>query len=484
MGTAYGLSNCVGWFRAGLGVYSDAGSTPAGPGAGVQQWNDLSGAGNHLKQASTSYLPVYNAFAGAVAPAGPATVAPYGYTTNVDQPSYPPSVLFDGSSSFMYLPDSATFSATGCTAVVCSRGPYYSPITLGNTAGPFINYGWVGGRPGGMAMRTSISSGFNPPTFLPALQPMVHGFTSSQTRNQTRIYLGTNQTLTTGSHLANFAMTGGAVGATPSYLDPTLGYFFFRGEIFEIVVFNTPLDDAQMATLIGQMQSANGLPPEAGHSQVVFVGDSLTAGGPGIRPLTHCFAARLTRRYGGAIKPLLLAVPGHSIASQQTLVTDQLPGMDKTSFKANVATVCCGSNDVITGRSAGQVSADLAALCQSVRSAGFKVAIATITPRTDNSFGSYAGVFAAVNSTIRANYSAYADALIDWAADPRLSDPANPQYFADLCHTTDAGDAVKTELAKPVLDSFLTAPTVSLSFAKFYSAGSAFAGTYGSFVRG
>lgn len=483
MGTAYGLSNCVGWFRAGIACYSDAGTTPAASGAGVYQWNDQSGAGNHLTQTAAAQRPVLNTYTASLTSAGAASIAPYGYTTSIDQTSYPPSLLFDGASSLMQLPVSATFSAAGCTGIVCSRGPYFAPLCIGSAVNYFIGYGWFGGTPQRMRMMTSTSTPFPVITYLPAISPVVHGFRCSATLNETRLYIGTNQTSTITGNLANFSMTGGAVGAIPPLSDPTNGHLCFRGEIYEAAFFNTPLDDDQVATLVRQMQTSNGLPSNANSSQLIFVGDSLTAGGPGIRPLSHCCAWQVARHYGGAVKPLLLAVPGQSIAAQQALVTQQVVPLDRTSFTANVAVVCCGSNDIITGRSATQVSSDLAALCQTLRSAGFKVIVSTITLRSDGSNGAYASVFNAVNQTIRTSYSVYADAIVDWAADGRLSDPTNTLYFADQCHTTDAGDDVKAQLVQTALDPMLQPPAAALSYASFYAGGRSFTGNYGTFVR-
>ena len=59
MPSAYGISNGVGWYRANAGAFSDAGTTPANSGDGVYQWNDQSGAGNHLTQATAGNRPAH-----------------------------------------------------------------------------------------------------------------------------------------------------------------------------------------------------------------------------------------------------------------------------------------------------------------------------------------------------------------------------------------------------------------------------------------
>jgi lysophospholipase L1-like esterase len=222
---------------------------------------------------------------------------------------------------------------------------------------------------------------------------------------------------------------------------------------------------------------------------VVFVGDSLTAGGPGIQPVSHCYPWHLCQQYGGSFKPLLIATPGQTIGQQQTLVTQQVVPLDLTPFATNVAVVCAGSNDLWEGGTAADAASGIAGLCGSLRSAGFKVIVATITPRsavTTSQQVTLSTAISATNAAIRSGYAAYADGLVDWAADARLSDYTNTTYFADGCHTTDAGDGVKAQLVKGAMDPILSpsaAAVAPLTFASFYAAGRTFAGNYGNFPR-
>jgi hypothetical protein len=48
------------WLRADVGVYKDAGTTPASDGDPVQQWNDQSGNSNTASQTTASSQPVYH----------------------------------------------------------------------------------------------------------------------------------------------------------------------------------------------------------------------------------------------------------------------------------------------------------------------------------------------------------------------------------------------------------------------------------------
>lgn len=55
------LPSLVAWYVATAGVYSDAGTTLATDGQTVQQWNDQSGNGNNISQATSGKRPTYNA---------------------------------------------------------------------------------------------------------------------------------------------------------------------------------------------------------------------------------------------------------------------------------------------------------------------------------------------------------------------------------------------------------------------------------------
>lgn len=52
-------SALIAWYKADSGVYSDAGTTLALNGLPVQQWNDQSGNGYHIKQSTLSNRPTY-----------------------------------------------------------------------------------------------------------------------------------------------------------------------------------------------------------------------------------------------------------------------------------------------------------------------------------------------------------------------------------------------------------------------------------------
>ncbi len=343
MPSAYGFPNCVGWYVANQGVYSDAGSTPAVAGSPVYQWNDQSGNGNHLVQAVAANRPVYNPYQAVQGPAGPPAFTPFGNASSYYTPAGRPAVLFDGVNSFLNIPASLALPSTGCTVVMCTRGAYFAPVSFGTDGQSTINYGWVSGGPPRMAMYNYGLRPFAGPTFLPEMVPFVHGFRASLALGETRLYMGTNQQSTFGANCCNFNLTGGAVGRTLNVNDGSYGNHSFAGEVFEVAVYASPLGNAMMATLLADMQATNGIRADANTCQAIFVGDSLTAGGPYPGPMTASYPWHLCQLYANAVKPLVLAVPGQTIAQQQSLAMAVTTGLDLGPFTTSAAVVCCGS---------------------------------------------------------------------------------------------------------------------------------------------
>src|SRR5439155_14153986 len=96
--------------------------------------------------------------------------------------------------------------------LLCTRGPYYAPISFGTDGTFTVNYGWVGGSPQNMGIYNAGVRPFPLVTYLPALAPIVHGIRCSAAAGESRLYLGANQQSSLPTNYINFAMTGGAVG--------------------------------------------------------------------------------------------------------------------------------------------------------------------------------------------------------------------------------------------------------------------------------
>ena len=106
-----------------------------------------------------------------------------------------------------------------------------------------------------------------------------------------------------------------------------------------------------------------------------------------------------------------------------------------------------GTNDLNYDRlTAAQAEYRLTLLCRAIRSAGWKVAVSTITPISSRSsclippFRQWREQRRQYNAWIRTNWSEIADCCIDPASDSRLMNPDDRRYFApDLAHLTNEG---------------------------------------------
>ena len=468
MPTVYGCPNCVGWFVAGVGVTADGGGA-AGHGDAVAGWADQSGAGNHLGQPTPADRPTFAAPAGGAA----ATVAPFGEPMAVDRVAFAPAVAFDGATS-LTVPPSLALPVGGCTVVLVTRGAAGTPVTVGGLA-----YGAVGVSRLGFATATGPTP-FPAATGLPTFAPIVHGFRCDAAAE---LFVGTNQRSGLPRTPIASPLVGGSVGRG------------FVGDVRELLVFDAPLSDDLLGQLLADVQAAHGL--VGATTQVVFVGDELTTGGPGPPAVSAGYPAALWRLAGGTFKPVVVATPGHTVAQQQALVNTAVLPLDRSAFASNAAVVCVGGTDLWAGAAPADVAAAVGQLCGSLRAGGFTTVVATLPPRAAATAAGQVTASAAIdafNAAVRSGHPAYADGLVDLAIDRRLADYTDAAYFApDGWHTTPAGDAVKAALVQAALSPVgqpSAAVTVDdaaadgpLTYGSFYAAGRTLDARYGRFPR-
>lgn len=158
---------------------------------------------------------------------------------------------------------------------------------------------------------------------------------------------------------------------------------------------------------------------------------------------------------------------GDALPADQSFFQDGNPALTTTALKdghtslpnqqiarRQIAMLWEITNDIaIAGVNAATGYANVQDWCAVMRGHGYRVAVATCIARGDA--GWTAGMEAtrlAINASIVANWPTFADALIDLAADPRLQDPNDTDYFfIDKIHPNDGGHAVVAELARPIL---------------------------------
>lgn len=181
---------------------------------------------------------------------------------------------------------------------------------------------------------------------------------------------------------------------------------------------------------------------------MVFDGDSLTTASSGDYPSQLIASLPGTVVQVGVGKTFNVAVGGQTIA---TMLTNAASNVDSKfeAGKYNYVFILGGTNDVAAGDNATTVYNRIVSYCTARRSAGFRVVVSTLTHKGNPAQNT---IIDSINTSIRANWATFADALADLDADSRLQNPADTTYFqADQLHYNTSGAAVVASIAKAAL---------------------------------
>lgn len=193
----------------------------------------------------------------------------------------------------------------------------------------------------------------------------------------------------------------------------------------------------------------------AAANNIVCDGDSITAGtGTNTLPWPTQLATALGSTY-------LVRNVGVSGKQVSELTTDAATGVDpkfSEDFDRNLCVLFGGTNDIYFNADASDAGSttisNIAAYCAARQAVGWTVVVVTILPRggdfsTSTLPATKATHFnarrAAVNTSVRANYLTYANALADVAINATIGDDgddANTTYYQDNIHPTNAGATV------------------------------------------
>lgn len=196
--------------------------------------------------------------------------------------------------------------------------------------------------------------------------------------------------------------------------------------------------------------------PKFKRFQFVLDGNSLTAGQGATVPFVTS--------YPGVLKTQLAAkgVPTRDVhdrglggqTTQQMIDgfnTRVLPFFD-SFYLRNYLVFFEVRNSTTNGQTASQILSQYQTYSALGRAAGFYVVACTAPPTDGDAVGQ--GVAGAANALIRANWRSFADAFIDLELVPQFTPAgnlANPTYFSDGVHLTDAGYALIAQIVQTSL---------------------------------
>lgn len=192
---------------------------------------------------------------------------------------------------------------------------------------------------------------------------------------------------------------------------------------------------------------------------IVFEGDSLTYGqivaGRTPTPYPDQVISSLTGKYAWDN----YGVSGQTVAQMELDHTTQILPNYNASAPKNVCVLWGGTNDMGTAGGANSAATTYSRLLDyggKLRAAGFQVIALTCLPRSDaNAPADFETKRQALNTSIRAGYTNWADVLCDVAADTRIGDDNDEldttYYTTDLVHLNATGYGVVAGLVKTAL---------------------------------
>jgi lysophospholipase L1-like esterase len=193
---------------------------------------------------------------------------------------------------------------------------------------------------------------------------------------------------------------------------------------------------------------------DASRIRIVCDGDSITFGSGstagGLKTYPYQLLSGLaSNTYEG---PFNLGISGQTAAQ----LVASYPNLGALAYQSgrtkNIYVAWAGTNDLYFGASAATAYNSYASWCALARATGYKVVAVTILPRSNSGTpGSFEADRQTFNTSVRNNYTTFADALADVAANTTIGDAGdqtNVTYYFDLCHMTDAGYAIVAGIVK------------------------------------
>lgn len=199
--------------------------------------------------------------------------------------------------------------------------------------------------------------------------------------------------------------------------------------------------------------------------QIVFDGDSLTLGTCATGGLNYPNQTVTLLGGSSSYDSTNLGVSSRTIATMLANASANVDSLYSSDRTDNYVAIWGGTNDLYFGASDTTTYNNIVSYAQGRRTAGFKVIVYTILPRSAGSppaeFETYRQ---SINTSLRANWASYADGLADVASDSRLGDSGdelNATYYCDQVHLTNTGYGIVANYAAAAINQIISPITIS-----------------------
>ena len=405
-----------------LALDLDARAGVTAGGGRVSQWEDQhlnlnnDGSGpHHATQADATYQPMLTRdWLGA-----PCLLFPWGYSTA--HPRY-----------YLEVPASLSISTQACTVYAVaaqSNFEYQALFTFKNWVNNCPWLGFYTGSPNYAPIMKCATA--YPPLYTP-INKSIYGMANGA--GELRACLNGQQWA--GARLGAATLSGADIGGDTygGALD-----YSFSGLLYRILVYKSAHDAATMQQVTEALAAEHSV-QQSYHKQIVFRGDSLTAG-QFADPLGNYSFQVLAQR--PEWRMFNMGVGGRKLTEMITRDTTGVDPIYDASLDENVLGILAGTNDIggdaITGAAC---FARLQTWCQARKAAhaGWNIRVMTVPARGDAVLNSYISDY---NALIRAGDASFDKAVDVGRGSPiesALSDENNLTYFnADRLHLTTAG---------------------------------------------
>jgi lysophospholipase L1-like esterase len=425
------------WLDASSGVTKD-GSTPAIDGDTVQQWNDLSVGGFNATQATAGNRPTYKTN---IINGNP--VLRFNGAHNMTTASFLDS-SFNTSFTFFIVT-----SKTDTTLKVSTSNSGISWYSGGTSNSIVANYLHLGGQIVQAAIGTKLTT-----------NPTIQAFRYNGSQSTIWFDGVSKSESRTGTLQLSGALTVGSLSSNS---------FYYNGDIAEIIIYNSALDDTQVGQIESYLEVKYGISdilPPTSIPLIIFEGDSMTSGVGSTSGLTYPNQTQTFLGFSATYQNL--GIPSQSVVAMSTDASDQIDPEYSISRTTNIISLLGGTNDLFTGADATTTYNRIVSYLQGRRTAGFKVIVNTILPRSNSGTPvSFEENRQTVNTLIRSNWTTFADGISDISSDTRIgdvNDELDVTYYPDRVHLTNAGYGIVasyvTAAIKQIMDPIVVSSVV------------------------